>query len=124
MERRRAETGAAGLRPPRHAGGRRRLRSACRTDCRLRQRRHALAEQPLYVQAAFALDRVKALAPAHPEWKQKQPFKAVLEGDRRGVAAAGERGLLEILAATHADNTTDEFAQVVAQWIGSATHPT
>jgi phosphoglycolate phosphatase-like HAD superfamily hydrolase len=82
------------------------------------------AEQPLYVQAAFALDRVKALAPAHPEWKQKQPFKAVLEGDRRGVAAAGERGLLEILAATHAGNTTDEFAQVVAQWIGSATHPT
>ena len=59
-------------------------------------------EQPVYVQAAFALDRVKALAPQHPEWKQQKPFKGVLEGDMKAVAATGERGLLEIMAATHA----------------------
>ena len=82
------------------------------------------AEQPIYVQVAFALDRVKALAPQHPEWKQKQPFKGVLEGDRKAIAAAGEHGLLEIMAATHAGNTTDEFASVVTDWIGSASHPT
>ena len=82
------------------------------------------AEQPIYVQFAFALDRVKALAPQHPEWKKKQPFKGVLEGDRKAVAAAGEHGLMEIMAATHAGNTTDEFAKVVTDWIGSAKHPT
>jgi hypothetical protein len=82
------------------------------------------AEQPIYVQAAFALDRVKALAPQHPEWKQKQPFKGVLEGDRRAIAAAGERGLAEIMAATHTGNTTDEFAKIVSDWIASAKHPT
>ena len=57
-------------------------------------------EQPIYVQVAFALDRVKTMAPTHPEWKQKQPFKGVLEGDVKAVAASGERGLLEIIAAT------------------------
>jgi phosphoglycolate phosphatase-like HAD superfamily hydrolase len=82
------------------------------------------AEQPVYVQFAFALDRVKALAPSHPEWKRKQPFKGVLEGDRKAVAAAGERGLLEILAATHVGNTTEEFAQAVSDWLREAKHPT
>ena len=67
-------------------------------------------EQPMYVQLAFALDRVKALAPQHPEWKTKQPFKAVLEGDMKALAAAGEKGLVELMAATHAGMTTDEFA--------------
>jgi phosphoglycolate phosphatase-like HAD superfamily hydrolase len=82
------------------------------------------AEQPIYVQFAFALDRVKALAPSHPEWKQKQPFKGALEGDRKALAAAGERGLMEIIAATHAGTTSDEFAKVVSDWLGSAKHPT
>ena len=82
------------------------------------------AEQPIYVQLAFALDRVKALAPQHPEWKQKQPFKGVLEGDHKAVAATGEHGLLEIVAATHVGNTTDEFAQVVSDWVATAKHPT
>jgi hypothetical protein len=82
------------------------------------------AEQPVYVQVAFALDRVKALAPQHPDWKERQPFKGVLEGDRQAIAASGERGLLEILAATHAGNTTDEFSAVVKDWIASAKHPT
>ena len=80
-------------------------------------------EQPVYVQFAFALDRVKALAPKHPEWTQKQPFKGVLEGDAKAVAASGEHGLLEIMAATHAGNTTEEFSRIVADWIDTARHP-
>jgi len=82
------------------------------------------AEQPIYVQFAFALDRVKAMAPQHPEWKDKQPFKGVLEGDPKAVAASGEKGLLEIVAATHVGNTTAEFEAVVKDWLASATHPT
>jgi phosphoglycolate phosphatase-like HAD superfamily hydrolase len=81
------------------------------------------AEQPMYVQLAFALDRVKALAPQHPEWASTQPFKAVLEGDGKAVAATGERGLLQIVAATHAGTTTDEFDAIVRAWIESARHP-
>ena len=81
------------------------------------------SEQPIYFQVAFAFDRVKAMAPKHPEWKQKQPFKAILEGDMKSVAAAGEKGLLEVMGATHAGNTTDEFAAIVTEWIGSAHHP-
>jgi phosphoserine phosphatase len=81
------------------------------------------SEQPAYVQLAFALDRVKALAPKHPEWQQKQPFKGVLEGDMKAVAASGEKGLLEIMAATHVGNTTDEFAAIVTDWMARAQHP-
>jgi phosphoglycolate phosphatase-like HAD superfamily hydrolase len=81
------------------------------------------AEQPIYFQLAFALDRVKALAPQHPEWKETQPFKAVLEGDQRALAAAGEKSLLEIVAVTHAGMTTDEFAGTVAEWMKTARHP-
>src|SRR5215212_1577569 len=66
-------------------------------------------EQPMYVQLAFALDRVKALAPLHPEWKDKQPFKAVLDGDLKAAAASGERGVVELVAVTHAGMTTAEF---------------
>jgi phosphoserine phosphatase len=81
------------------------------------------AEQPMYVQLAFTVDRVKALAPEHPEWKDTQPFKAVLEGDLRGVAAGGERGAAELLAATHAGMTTDEFERIVGDWLARARHP-
>jgi phosphoserine phosphatase len=80
-------------------------------------------EQPMYVQLAFALDRIKALAPAHPEWKDKQPFKAAIEGDLKTVAAGGEHALLELLMATHAGMTTDEFAQTVEDWLSKAKHP-
>src|SRR5262245_59229108 len=59
------------------------------------------SEQPVYFQLAFAFDRVKALAPAHPEWKSKQPFKGILEHDMKAIAAAGEEGLLTVVAATH-----------------------
>jgi len=81
------------------------------------------AEQPMYFQLAFALQRVKALADEHPEWKDEQPFKAVLEGDMKSVMAGGEHALLEILMATHGGMTTAEFEQTVLDWINSARHP-
>ena len=81
------------------------------------------SEQPVYFQLLFAIDRVKALAPKHPEWKTKQPFKAVLEGDMKALAASGEKGLLELVMATHAGMTTDEFAAVVKDWLATAKHP-
>ena len=81
------------------------------------------AEKPMYVQLVFALDRVKALAPAHPQWKDKQPFKAALEGDFKTVAAGGEHALVELIMATHAGMTTDAFAQVVKDWLATAKHP-
>jgi hypothetical protein len=77
-------------------------------------------EQPMYVQLAFALDRVKALAPMHPEWKDKQPFKAVLEGDMKTLMESGERGLVEIIMVTHAGMTIAEFEKIVTDWIASA----
>ena len=81
------------------------------------------SEQPLYFQALFALDRVKALAPQHPEWKDKQPFKGVLEGDTRAVLASGEKGVMELLAVTHSGMTTEEFYKTVTDWITTARHP-
>jgi hypothetical protein len=81
------------------------------------------SEQPLYFQLLFAIDRVKALAPEHPEWKSQQPFQAVLEGDREALLAAGEHGLMEILMASHAGMTTEEFEDIVRSWIAEARHP-
>lgn len=81
------------------------------------------SEQPMYVQLAFALDRVKALAPEHPEWKDKQPFKAVLENDLETLAKSGNQGLMELVMATHAGNTTEEFEQIASGWIESAKNP-
>jgi phosphoserine phosphatase len=81
------------------------------------------SEQPMYFQLAFALDRVKALAEKHPEWKNKQPFKAVLEGDLKTVMAGGEHALLELVMASHAGNTTEEFSQIVKSWLATAKHP-
>ncbi len=81
------------------------------------------AEQPLYFQLAFALDRVRTLAPEHPEWKDRQPFKAVLEGDLKTVMAGGEHALLELVMATHAGNTVAEFSQAVENWLATARHP-
>ena len=81
------------------------------------------SEQPMYFQLAFALDRVELLAPKHPEWKDEQPFKAVLDGDLETVLAGGEHALLELVMATHAGNTTEEFAQAVRDWLATARHP-
>ena len=77
-------------------------------------------EQPMYVQFAFALDRVKAMAPMHPEWKNKQPFKAVLQGDMKALMASGERGLVEIMMVTHAGMTTAAFEKIVTDWLATA----
>jgi hypothetical protein len=81
------------------------------------------SEQPMYVQLAFILDRVKALAPEHPEWKDQEPFRSVLAGDLAGLAKSGEKGLLEVVCATHAGNSTEEFERVVRAWLASARHP-
>ena len=81
------------------------------------------AEHPMYVQLAFALDRVKAEAPNHPEWKTTQPFQAVLEGDMKALAAAGEKGLVELIMATHAGMSVDEFQKTVTDWIATARDP-
>lgn len=81
------------------------------------------AEQPVYFQLMFALDRVKALAPQHPEWKHEEPFASLLKGDIKGALAAGKQAILEIVMTTHADMTTEEFEKVVKEWITSAKHP-
>ncbi len=82
------------------------------------------SEQPVYFQLFFAMDRVKKLAVDHPEWNTQQPFQAVLEGDMETLAASGEKGLLELVMATHAGMTSDEFTEIVKQWLQTAEHPT
>jgi phosphoglycolate phosphatase-like HAD superfamily hydrolase len=81
------------------------------------------AEQPIYVQVAFAVDRVKALASKHPHWRRMPPFKAVIEGDHKALAAMGEKELLTIMTVTHTDMTTDDFTKSVSDWIATARHP-
>jgi phosphoserine phosphatase len=81
------------------------------------------AEQPLYFQLAFALDRVKALAPRHPEWKTQEPFRSLLAGDAKAALAGGEKAVVQVVMATHAGNTTDEFTKVVQDWVKTARHP-
>jgi phosphoglycolate phosphatase-like HAD superfamily hydrolase len=80
-------------------------------------------EQPYYFQLAFAFDRVKAMAPQHPEWKMTQPFKALLDRDMKALGASGEKGLLQIVAATHAGMTTEAFSKDVLDWMATARHP-
>ena len=80
-------------------------------------------EKPLPVQLFFTLDRVKALAPQHPEWKTKEPFASLLKGDVKGALAGGEHAILEIMAATHSGMTVTEFEKIVADWIATAQHP-
>jgi phosphoglycolate phosphatase-like HAD superfamily hydrolase len=78
---------------------------------------------PMYTQLAFALDRIKALAPQHPEWKNKQPFKAVLDNDLKALAASGEKGMVELVMASHAGMSTAEFEVIVTDWLDKARHP-
>jgi phosphoglycolate phosphatase-like HAD superfamily hydrolase len=80
-------------------------------------------EHPMYVQLAFAIDRVKALAPAHPQWAQQMPFKAVLDGDLQALAASGTHGLVDLVMATHAGMNVDAFAALVTDWLATARHP-
>lgn len=81
------------------------------------------AEKPLYFQALFAFDRVKVLAPEHPEWKQQEPFASVLAGDYAGALAGGEKALLQLVMATHAGMTTEEFSEAAGHWLRNARHP-
>jgi phosphoglycolate phosphatase-like HAD superfamily hydrolase len=80
------------------------------------------SEQPIYFQFQFAVDRIKALAPEHPEWKTTQPFKALLENDMQTLAAAGEKGVVGLLATAHSGMTTEEFEEIVADWLLTARH--
>jgi phosphoglycolate phosphatase-like HAD superfamily hydrolase len=80
-------------------------------------------EQPIYFQFAFALDQVNAMARQHPEWKTRQPFKALLANDKQALAAAGEKGLLQIMAASHAGMSTEQFSKSVRDWLATARHP-
>jgi phosphoglycolate phosphatase-like HAD superfamily hydrolase len=82
------------------------------------------AEQPMYFQLFFAIERIKALAPQHPEWKEKEPFASLLRGDVKAALAGGEHALVQIVMATHAGLTTEEFEKVVSDWITTAKHPT
>jgi phosphoglycolate phosphatase-like HAD superfamily hydrolase len=81
------------------------------------------AEQPLYFQLSFALDRVKVLAPRRPEWKDKEPFASLLKGNVQAALAGGDKALLEIITATHAGMTTVEFEKIVRDWLGASKHP-
>jgi haloacid dehalogenase-like hydrolase len=81
------------------------------------------AEQPMYFQLAFVCDRVKTLAPQHPEWITTQPFKAILENDLAALSPADEKGMVELVAATHSGMTTDEFTKIVMNWLATARHP-
>jgi len=82
------------------------------------------SEQPAYFQLFFAMDRVKALASEHPEWKTTQPFQAVLENDMKALMASGKKGLFELVMTTHAGTTDKEFDAIVTEWIKTAKHPT
>jgi phosphoglycolate phosphatase-like HAD superfamily hydrolase len=81
------------------------------------------AEQPIYFQFLFAVDRVKALAPRHPEWKNKEPFASLAKGDMKAALAGGEKSLAEVVAVTHSGLTTEEFEKTVADWLAMARHP-
>jgi phosphoserine phosphatase len=81
------------------------------------------SENPVYFQLLFAFDRVKALAPQHPEWQNTEPFASLLKGDMKGVAASGEKGILQLVAATHAGMSTQDFERLVNDWITTAKHP-
>jgi phosphoserine phosphatase len=82
------------------------------------------AEQPAYVQLLFAIDRARAMAPDHPEWRDEEPFRSAVAGDLRGVAASGKEGLAKLVAATHSGMTVEEFETIVRAWLRDARHPT
>jgi phosphoglycolate phosphatase-like HAD superfamily hydrolase len=81
------------------------------------------AEQPVYFQFAFAIDRIRALAPAHPEWKDRQPFASAIAGDLKGLVATGQKGMMEIMAVSHFGMSTEAFTKIAADWFETARHP-
>ena len=82
------------------------------------------AEQPAYFQLLFAIDRIKALAPEHPEWQTQEPFASVLKGDMKAAMAGGSAAILEMVAATHANMSVEDFERVTKEWLSTARHPT
>jgi len=82
------------------------------------------SEQPMYFQLFFAMDRVKALAPQHPEWKTEEPFASVLKGDMKGVMKSGMEGLMSLIMKTHTGMSDEEFDAIVIEWTKTAMHPT
>jgi phosphoglycolate phosphatase-like HAD superfamily hydrolase len=80
-------------------------------------------EQPTFFQALFAFDRIRQLAPQHPEWKTREPFASVLRGDEKSALAGGMHAIVEMAMASHAGTTTEEFAAIVTDWIATARHP-
>lgn len=81
------------------------------------------SEQPMYFQLIFAIDRIKTMAPEHPEWKTIEPYKSILEGDVEKALAGGTKAIIQLIMTTHAGMTTDEFNQVVKDWLATAKHP-
>jgi phosphoglycolate phosphatase-like HAD superfamily hydrolase len=81
------------------------------------------AEQPVYFQLQFAFDEVKRLAPQRPDWKSTEPYRSIVAGDMKGLAASGQKGLLQVMAATHTGMTTRDFEKSVADWLSTARHP-
>lgn len=81
------------------------------------------SEQPFYFQLGFIIDRVKALAPEHPEWQEKEPFRSILAGDLAAIADSGQKGLVELAMVTHAGMTTEAFETIVTNWFATARHP-
>ncbi|RJG40287.1 HAD family hydrolase [Motilimonas pumila] len=81
------------------------------------------AEKPMYFQLFFAIDRIKQLAPQHPEWKEQEPYASILKGDMKAALAGGEKAILDLIMATHAGMTTEEFSQQVTAWLAHAKHP-
>jgi len=81
------------------------------------------SEQPIYFQFGFMLDRVKTLAPQHPEWKTEEPYKSILDGDPMGALKSGEKGIIDLAMTTHAGMTTDQFSKIVTDWFATAKHP-
>jgi len=81
------------------------------------------AEKPVYVQLAFALDRVKAMAPEHPEWNDKEPFASLLKGDVKAALAGGEHAVAQIVMVSHAGMTSEQFEKIASDWINTAKHP-
>src|SRR6185437_2402983 len=80
-------------------------------------------EQPYYNQVAFALDRIKALSGEHPDWKDRPPFRYVLDGNLNAILAGTPRDRLELIAASHAGMTAEEFERIVRAWMATARHP-
>ncbi len=82
------------------------------------------AEQPMYFQLLFAIQRIKDMAPEHPEWTKEEPYKSILTEDFESLMKQGPSALYSLIYTSHAGNTTEEFEQIVSKWISTAKHPT